>query len=78
MVRYVELRGKRTRRSTLIHLIYEKVEDMVFLSGRGYRWVVFRGSTIATLKIIKDDDDDDDDNLEAALDMVATHPKKEY
>ena len=45
------------------------------LSARGYRSVVFRDSTIATLKMIKDDDEDD--NLETALDEVATHIKKE-
>ena len=45
------------------------------LSARGYRWVVFRDSIIATLKMIKEDDKDD--NLETALDVVATHIKKE-
>ena len=39
----------------------------------GYGSVVYRDSTIATLKMIKDDDD----NLETALDVVATHIKKE-
>ena len=39
------------------------------------RAVVFRDSTIATLQMIKDDDGDD--NLETALDVVATHIKKE-
>ena len=69
------LGGKRMRRSTLINLICENVEDLVVLSARGYCSVVFRDSTIATLKMIKDEDDSD--NLEAALDVVATHTKKE-
>ena len=72
----MELDGKRMRRSTIINLICENVEDLVVLSAHGYRSVVFRDSTIATLKIIKDDDEDD--NLETALDVVATHIKKEY
>ena len=33
--RYVELGGKRMRRSTLINLICENVEDLVLLSARG-------------------------------------------
>ena len=71
----MELGGKRRRRFTIIHLICENVEDLVVLSARGYRSVVFRDSTVATLKMIKDDDEDD--NLEAALDVVATQIKKE-
>jgi len=39
--RYVELGGKRMRRSTIIHLICENVEDLIVLSARGYRSVVF-------------------------------------
>jgi len=72
---YVELGGKRMRHSTIINLICENVEDLVVLSARGYRSVVLRDSTTATLKMIKDDDEDD--NLETALDVVATHIKKE-
>ena len=71
----MELGGKRMRRSTIINLLCENVEDLVVLSARDYRSVVFRDSTIAILKIIKDDDKDD--NLETALDVVATHIKKE-
>ena len=71
----MELGGKRMRHSTIINLICENVEDLVVLSERGYRSVVFRDSTIAALKMIKDDDEDD--NLETALDVVATHIKKE-
>ena len=71
----MELGGKRMRRSTIINLIFENVEDLVVPTARGYRSVVFRDSTIATLKMIKDDDEDD--NLETALDVVATHIKKE-
>ena len=71
----MELGGKRRRRSTLINLICENVEDLVVLTARGFRSVVFRDSTIATLKIIKDDDKDD--NMETALDVVATHIKKD-
>ena len=63
------------RRSTIINLICENVEDLVVLSAHGYRSVVFRDSTIATLKMIKDYDKDD--NRETALDVVATHIKKE-
>ena len=48
---------------------------LIVLSAHGYRSVVFRDSTIATLKMIKADDEDD--NLETALDVVATHIKKE-
>ena len=69
----MELGGKRMRRSTLINLICENVEDLVVLSAHGYRSVDFCDSTIATLKMIKDDDEDD--NLETALDVVATHIK---
>ena len=36
MERYVELGGKRMRRSTLIILICENVENLVVLSARGY------------------------------------------
>ena len=75
MERYVELGGKRMRRSTLINLICGNVDDLVVLSARGYRSVVFRHSTIATLKMMKGDADDD--NLEAAPDVEATHIKKE-
>ena len=32
----MELGGKRMRRSTLINLICENVEDLVVLSARGY------------------------------------------
>ena len=32
----MELGGKRMRRSTLIHLIYENVDDLVVLSAHGY------------------------------------------
>ena len=69
----MELREKRMRRSKLINLTCENVEDLVVLSARGYRSVVFRNSTIATLKMIKDDDEED--NLGTALDVVATHIK---
>ena len=71
----MEIGGKRMRRSTIINLICDNVEDLVVLSAHGYRSVVFRDSTNATLKMIKDDDEDD--NLEAALDVVATYIKKE-
>ena len=70
---YVELGGKRMRHSTIINLICQNVKDLFVLSAHGYRLVVFRDSTIATLKMIKDEDD----NLETALDVVATHIKKE-
>jgi len=72
----VELGGKRMRRSTIINLICENVEDLIMLSAHGYRSVVFRDSTIAILKMIKDDDEDD--NLENALDVVATHKHQTY
>ena len=72
---YVELSGKRMQRSTIINLICDNVEDLFVLSARGYRSVVFRDSTIATLNMIKDDDEDD--NLETALGVVATHIKNE-
>jgi len=72
---YVELSGKRMQRSTIINLICDNVEDLVVLLAHGYRSVVFRDSTIATLKMIKYDDADD--NRETALDVVATHIKKE-
>jgi len=49
-LRYFELGGKRMRRSTLINLICENVEDQVVLSARGYRSVLFRDSTIAHSK----------------------------
>ena len=62
------------RRSTIINLICENVEDLVVLSAHSYRSVVFPDSTIASLKMIKDDDEDD--NLETALDVVATHINK--
>jgi len=72
----VEIGGKGMRRSTLVSLICENVEEPVVLSARGYRSVVFfRNSTIATMNMIKDDDEDE--NLEAALDVVATDIKKE-
>ena len=75
MERYVELGGKRLRRSTTINLICENVEGLVVLSTRGYRSIVSRDSTIATLKMIRDDYEDD--NLETALDVIATHTKNE-
>ena len=71
----MELGGKYMQPSTIINLICDNVEDLVVLSAHGYRSVIFRDSTIATLKIIKDDDEED--NLETALDVVATHIKKE-
>ena len=52
------------------------MENLVVLSERGNRSVVFlRDSNIVTWNIIKDDYADDD--LEAALDVVTTHTKKE-
>ena len=58
------------------NLICENVENLLVLSERGNRSVVFfRDSNIVTLNIIKDDYADD--NLEAALDVVTTHIKKE-
>jgi len=71
----MKLGGKRMRRSTIINLVCENVEDLVVLSAHGYRSVVFCDSTIAILKMINDDDEDD--NMETALDMVETHIKKE-
>ena len=70
MERYVELGEKRVRRSTIINLICENVEDLVVLSARGYRDSSLPRQYGATLKMIKDDDEDD--NLETALDVVAT------
>ena len=67
--------GARWEAYALINLICENVEDLVVLSARGYQSIVFRDSTIATLKMIKDDDEDN--NMETALDVVATHIKKE-
>ena len=76
MERYVELRGKQVRRPTLNKSVYENVEDLVVLWAGGYRLVVFfRHSTTAALKMLKDVDDDDD--LEAALDVVPTHIRKQ-
>lgn len=76
MERYLELGGKPMRRSALIKLICDKEQDLVVLSAPGYRSVVFfRDNTSATLKMIKDENEDD--NLEAALDLVAKHVKKE-
>ena len=71
----MELGGKRMRRSTIINLICENVEDLVVLSARGYRDSSLPRQYGATMKMIKDDDEDD--NLETALDVVATHIKKE-
>ena len=71
----MELGGKRMRQSKLINLMFENVEDLVVLPARAFRSVVFRDSTIATLKMIKDVDEDD--NMETALDVVATHIKKD-
>ena len=72
----MELVGKRMRRSTIINLICENVEDMVVLSARGYRNSSLPRQYGATLKMIKDDDEVD--NLETtALDVVATYIKKE-
>jgi hypothetical protein len=76
MERYMELGGKWMRRSMLIKMICEKVDDLVVLSAPGYRSVVFFcDNTTATMKMIKDDDDDD--NLEAALEVVAKRIRKE-
>ena len=73
----IDLGVNQMRQSTLINVFGENVEDLVVLLARGYRSVVlFRESTIANLKMLKDDDEDN--NLEAALDVVATHIKKEY
>ena len=71
----MELGGKRMRRSTLINLICENVQDLVVLSARGYRSVVFRDSTTATLKMVKDNDEDD--SLETALDVRGSNPHQE-
>ena len=76
MKSYEEFGGKPMRRSVLISSICELIEDLVVLSARGYRSVVFfRDNTIATMKMVRDDDEDD--NLEAALNVVAKHIKKE-
>ena len=65
------------RRSTAIHLICENVQHFVVLSERSNRSAVFyRDSNVATVKMMEDDDDGH--NLEAALDVVATHIKKEW
>ena len=71
----MELVGKRMRRSTIINLICENVEDLVVLSARGYRDSSLPRQYGATLNMIKDDDEDD--NLGTALDVVATYIKKE-
>ena len=72
----MELGGKQMRPSTVINLICKNVENLVLLSERGNRSVVFfRDSNIVTLNIIKDDYTND--NLEAVLDVVTTHNKKE-
>ena len=76
MERYVELGGKQMSRSTIIKFICKNVENQVVLSERRNRLVVFfRDSNIVTLNIIKDDYAVD--NLEAVLDVVTTHIKKE-
>jgi len=65
------------RRSTIINLICKNVETLVVLSELGNRSVIFfRESNVVNLNIIQDDYADD--NLEAALDVVSTHTKKEY
>ena len=72
---YVDLGGKQMRRSTLISFICRNVEDLVVLSPRLHRSAVFfRGNTIITLTMLKNDDEEE--NLEAVLDVVATHIKK--
>ena len=56
MERYVEIGGKQMRRSTIIKLNYKNVENLVVLSERGNRSVVFfRDSNIITFNIIKND-----------------------
>ena len=72
----MELCGKLMRRSTIINLICKNMENLVVLSERGNRSAIFfSDSNIVTLNIIKDDYADD--NLEAALDVVTTHIRKE-
>ena len=72
----MELGGKQIRPSTIINLICKNVEHLVVLSEWGNRSVVFFcDSNIITLNIIKDDYTDD--NLEAALNVVTIHFKKE-
>jgi len=66
--------GKQMSRSIIINLICKNVENLVVLSERGNRSIIFRDSNSVTLNIIKDDYADD--NLEAGLDVVTTHIKK--
>lgn len=73
--RYLDLGGKQIRRSTLVSSISDEIKDLVVLSSPGYRSLIFfSDNTTATLKMTKDDDED---NLEAALNVVAKHIKKE-
>ena len=72
----MELGGMPMRRSTLINSICEMLEDLILLSSPGYRSIVFfRDNALATLKMIKDNDEED--NLDAALNVVAKHIRKE-
>ena len=76
MERYVELDGKQMRRSTIIIFFLLNRENVVVLSERNNRSVVFFcDSNIVILNVLKDDYADD--NLEAALNMMTTHIKKE-
>ena len=64
------------RQSTLINSTCEMSEDLVVLSSPGYRSIFFfRDNALATLKMIKDNDEEG--NLEAALNVVAKHIRKE-
>ena len=76
MERFMELGGMPMRQSTLINSICEMLEDLVVLSSPGYRSIVFfRDSALATLKMIKDNNEED--NLDAALNVVVKHIRKE-
>ena len=60
------------RRSTIMNLICEKIDDLVVVSAYDNQLVgFFRGISKATLSMIKDNDKDD--SLAVAPDVVATH-----
>ena len=70
--RYIELGGQAMRRSALINMVSQDMDDLVVLSAPGFRSIVlFRDNNKVTLKMIKYEEEDDD--LESALNIVAKH-----
>ena len=75
MEKYTELGGKPMRRSALLKLVSEKLENLVVFSAPGYRSIaLFASYPAASFKLTKDEEED---NIDRAIEVLAREIKKE-